>query len=71
MGLKKKRFKEIVFKFKSLDYISVLKENREMVESNLKKEECSLVILGHSNVGKSSLCGSILLALGLVEPREI
>ncbi len=42
-----------------------------MVESNSKKEECSLVILGHSNVGKSSLCGSILLSLGLVDAREV
>jgi len=35
------------------------------------KEEHSLVILGHSNVGKSTLCGSILLGLGEVDSREI
>lgn len=41
-----------------------------MVEKT-KKQECGLVVLGHSNTGKSTLCGQILLSLNQVDQREI
>lgn len=45
---------------------SILKESIKyiMVE---RKQECGLVVLGHSNTGKSTLCGQILLSLNKVD----
>ena len=46
-----------------------------MVESiqsiNNTKEECSLVILGHANVGKSSFCGRLMIDLNMLTQRQI
>ena len=46
-----------------------------MVESlNTKttiKDQCDIVVLGHVNVGKSTLCGRILLDSKMVDIREI
>ena len=42
-----------------------------MESSQIAKDECNLVILGHVNTGKSTLCGRILLDLDIVDNREI
>jgi translation elongation factor EF-1alpha len=43
---------------------------KTMVENN-ELSQCDLVVLGHSNTGKSTLCGRILLDTGLVDDRDI
>ncbi len=35
------------------------------------KNQCDIVVLGHVNLGKSTLCGRILLDFGMVTEREI
>ncbi len=35
------------------------------------KGQCDIVVLGHVNVGKSTLCGRILLDSKMVDIREI
>jgi elongation factor 1 alpha-like protein len=41
-----------------------------MVEQSRSKD-CNLVIVGHSNTGKSTLAGRILLDLNMVDKREV
>ena len=43
----------------------------ESYQNPIYKSECDIVTLGHVDVGKSTLCGRILLDLNKIDQRDV
>lgn len=53
-----------------IKYIKV-KEDNDIAEVDESKEPTSLVFIGHVDAGKSTICGNLMLQLGVVDQRTI
>ena len=51
--------------------IEVTVNEDEVVEVNEKKQPCSMVFIGHVDAGKSTISGSIMIKMGMIDKRTI
>ena len=62
--------KSFTGKVKDVQALEAENEN-EMVEVDETRQPCSLVFIGHVDAGKSTICGNIMVSMGLVDKRTI
>jgi peptide chain release factor subunit 3 len=55
---------------KDLD-LSTLESKEKIVEVDETRQPCSLVCIGHVDAGKSTICGNIMLAMGVIDKRTV
>lgn len=48
-----------------------IEEDKNLVEVDTLREPASLVFIGHVDAGKSTICGSIMYHMGVVDRRTI
>lgn len=51
--------------------VSALAQMEEIVEVDETRNPASLVFIGHVDAGKSTICGNIMLAMGVVDQRTV
>ena len=46
-------------------------DESDLTEVDRSKEPCSIVFIGHVDVGKSTICGNLMYQMGIVDERVI
>lgn len=56
---------------KKVKPVDDLVQNEDMVEVDETRSPASMVFIGHVDAGKSTICGNLMLAMGVVDQRTV
>jgi len=56
---------------KKIKYVTVTADENEITEVDTTREPISLVFIGHVDAGKSTICGNLMLQMGVVDQQLI